>query len=95
MGRGRPCGARVLDRHARAVSGLAFSPDGGRLASASDDGTARVWRLGVLGDGATVLSLDGMGSNVAFDGTGRCLGTLAWDGGQQSSFEEWDVEHGG
>jgi WD40 repeat protein/serine/threonine protein kinase len=38
---GRP--VRVLRGHTRRVSGVVFSPDGGALATASADGTARVW----------------------------------------------------
>ncbi len=33
----------TLTTHAEAVWGVAFSPDGTRLATASDDGTARIW----------------------------------------------------
>ncbi|GIK66131.1 MAG: hypothetical protein BroJett018_39250 [Chloroflexota bacterium] len=33
----------VFMKHTRAVNGVAFSPDGGRLLSCGDDGKARVW----------------------------------------------------
>jgi hypothetical protein len=33
----------TLNGHADAVNGVAYSPDGTRLASASSDGTARIW----------------------------------------------------
>lgn len=35
--------------HDCTVNCLAFSPDGGRLASASDDGTVKIWRLDLAG----------------------------------------------
>jgi eukaryotic-like serine/threonine-protein kinase len=41
---GRP--ARTLPGHARAVTGLAFAPDGSKLASASKDGDVRVREAG-------------------------------------------------
>jgi WD40 repeat protein len=34
----------VLKGHADAVYNAAFSPDGKRIVTASDDGTARIWR---------------------------------------------------
>ncbi len=87
------------------VYSAAFSPDGTRVATCHNDGVVQVWevkppgmRVGGAWDAgghAARGSLIGMGSNVALDGTGWGLGTLAWDGGQPSSFEEWDVEHGG
>jgi WD40 repeat protein len=35
----------VLTGHAQSVVGLAFSPDGNSLLSASTDGTLRLWGL--------------------------------------------------
>ncbi len=42
---------RTFRGHAQAVLGLAFAPDGRRLASASADGTALVWDLAAAGRG--------------------------------------------
>ena len=35
---------RALTRHAGAINGLSFAPDGKQLATASSDGTVRVWQ---------------------------------------------------
>ncbi len=58
LGRAEP--EQVLDGHAGPVAGLAVSADGTALASASWDGTARVWPL----DGGTPRVLEGHRGNV-------------------------------
>src|SRR5262249_702170 len=69
---------------------LAFSPDGTRLATASLDGTARVWDART---GALALELKGhVGavSGVAFSPDGTRLATAAWD----NTARVWDARSG-
>jgi WD40 repeat protein len=41
--------------HAREITGLAFSPDGGTLASCSLDGTIKLWNLRVMQEVCTIV----------------------------------------
>jgi len=74
--------SRVLDGHAGPIAGLAVSADGRRLASASWDGTLRVWDLGGVQPvqvleghqghvNAAVFRADGLLASIGFDGTLR------------------------
>jgi WD40 repeat protein len=67
-------GAEVLalDGHGENVYGIAFSPDGKRLASASWDKTVRVWEL-VTGQEVLSFNLDSRGFGVAFSPDGKRL----------------------
>ena len=68
----------VLQGHAAPVVGLAVSPDGATLASASWDGTVRLWPLG----GGAPRVLEGHQQNVngiAFSPDGRTLASAGYD----------------
>jgi eukaryotic-like serine/threonine-protein kinase len=70
----------TLIGHQAAIRSVAWSPDGSRLATASWDGTARVWDAGA---GHELLALDGHGSqvnSVAWSPDGSRLATAGWDG---------------
>jgi hypothetical protein len=79
----------VLQGHKDRVRRVAFAPDGIRLATASDDGTARVWDVA---SGAELHTLHHQGSveDVAFAPDGTRLATACHDG----TARVWDVASG-
>src|SRR4051812_5194391 len=78
----------TLRGHTAAIGNIAWSPDGRRLASPSQDGTIRIW------DCQTGTLLCSMEGRKAF----RCVrfisNTLIASEGQDSSVSLWDVDSG-
>jgi len=86
----------VVGRHERQIWGMAFSPDGQLLATASNDGTVRVWKWNPrrLGQPQEPLKLPvrigGYTDRVAFSADSQCLAT----GGEGQTARIWDAKTG-
>jgi WD40 repeat protein len=65
--------ARVLQGHTGRVTGLCFSPDGKRLASASADQTIKLWDVATNKQIQTINGLDGSVSCIAYSPDGKRL----------------------
>jgi WD40 repeat protein/serine/threonine protein kinase len=87
----------VVGRHDNQIWGMTFSPDGSRLATASNDDSVRVWAWDperLVPDRQYELKLtvrvDGYGNRVAFSRDGNYLAT----GGEGSLVNIWDAKTG-
>jgi WD40 repeat protein len=81
---------RIFYGHTREVRAVAWGPDGQRLATASEDGTARVWDART---GRELLALPGHAqgvSGVAYSPDGKRLATASEDG----TARLWDAAAG-
>jgi len=79
----------VFQGHTASVSGVAFSPDGARIASGSSDDTIRVWDVATSAQIQAFRGHDGIRS-VAFSPDGKHVASGSWD----KTVSIWDATTG-
>ncbi len=70
----------TLSGHTSTVSRLAISPNGTRLATASYDGTAKIWDLATQQPLLTLFTNANHFTQIAFSPDGKRLATGTWEG---------------
>jgi WD40 repeat protein len=80
----------TLRGHTRAVTSVAFAPDGRLLASASADNTVKLWETGTGHELRTLHGHTWQVMSVAFDADGQRLASASFDG----TVRLWDVRTG-
>jgi WD40 repeat protein len=81
---------RRLEGHSANVNGVAVSPDGRRVVSASDDKTLKVWDLETGGELRTLQGHSDRVISVAVSPDGRRAVSASWD----RTLKVWDLEVG-
>jgi WD40 repeat protein len=69
-----------LRGHTRMITSAVFSPDGATLATSSEDGTARTWKLATHASELVLAHAGTYPNSVAFSPDGRSIATAAFDG---------------
>ena len=80
----------VLRGHSDWVFGIAFSPDGSQVATASADGSARLWDVKTGRESMVLLGHTGFVEKVAYSPDGKYVITAGYDG----TARIWDVASG-
>jgi WD40 repeat protein/tRNA A-37 threonylcarbamoyl transferase component Bud32 len=80
----------TLEGHAGRIRSIAFSPDGKRIVSGSDDSTLKVWDTATGQETMTLKGHTGLIRSVAFSPDGKSIASGSFD----STLKVWDAATG-